>query len=67
MPIFFAKRPARGGRSTVRLRPILEGLERRVALSTVAVIEIYPVVSPVVHPTTIGSATSGAGAGKVKF
>jgi hypothetical protein len=34
MSISFAKRPARGGRSMVRLRPIIEGLEGRVVLST---------------------------------
>jgi hypothetical protein len=34
MSVFFAKRPARGGRSMVRLRPIIEGLEGRVVLST---------------------------------
>jgi hypothetical protein len=67
MSILFAKRPARGGRSIVRLRPVVEGLERRVALSTVAVVEIYPVLSPVVHPTTVSVPTSGAGAGKAKF
>jgi hypothetical protein len=64
--MFIAKRPVRGGRSTMRLRPDVEGLEGRVALSTIAVIEIYPVPIPTVPTTTIGSATSGAGAGKAK-
>jgi hypothetical protein len=54
----------------VRLRPILEGLEGRVVLSSIVAqhpLEIKEISVNVETPTTIGSATHGAGAGKIKF
>jgi hypothetical protein len=54
----------------VRLCPIVEGLEGRLVLSSIVAqhpLEITEISVDVENPSTIGSATQGAGAGKVKF
>jgi hypothetical protein len=55
MAIFFAKRPARGGRPTVRRCPILEGLEGRVVLSTISA----PAALPATAAQVAGPADEG--------